>query len=408
LNKEEALAPFGIAGNTGPTVRSDCQVTIEPTTGGGLEIALKSKVKSLFGDVIIEDTRKALAFFGIENAKVSVEDSGALPFALFARIEAAVKQVIDTKLELLPEYLPQNAYQTPRDKPRRSRLYLPGNSPKLFTNAGIHNPDGLILDLEDAVAPAKKQEARYMVRNALRANDFYGAEKMVRINQGEMGLEDLEYVIPQHPNLILLPKCEYPEQVTKVADRIADIQKRNNLDEPVWIMPIIESALGVLNAYAIASSSPKVASIAIGLEDYTADLGVQRTKEGKESYFARCQLGIAAHAAGVQAIDSVFSDFHDMDALRNVIAESKSLGFEGMGCIHPLQIRVIHEAYAPGEAEIEKAKKIYVAFQEAQEKGLGVVALGSKMIDAPVVKRAINTIESAISAGVLPADWRNQ
>jgi citrate lyase subunit beta / citryl-CoA lyase len=402
------LAPLGIAGNTGPTVRSDCQVAIEPTTSGGLEINLKSKVKSLFGDTILDDTRKALAFFGIEHAKVTIEDSGALPYVLFARIEAALKQVVDTKLELLPERLPQNDYTTIREQQRRSRLYLPGNSPKLFINAGIHHPDGLILDLEDAVAPAKKEEARYIVRNALRANDFYSAEKMVRINQGEMGLADLEFVIPQQVNLILVPKCENAEQVQAVDRKITEIRQRIGSTDPVWLMPILESALGVMNAYQIATASPNVASLAIGLEDYTADLGIQRTKEGRESYIARCLLAMAAHAAGVQAIDSVFSDFHDMDALRAVIAESKSIGFEGMGCIHPLQIRVIHECYAPDAAQIEKARAIVKAFHEAEEKGLGVVALGSKMIDAPVVKRALKTIDAAVAAGVLPADWRNQ
>jgi citrate lyase subunit beta / citryl-CoA lyase len=402
------LAPLGIAGNAGPTVRSDCLVTLELTNEGGLQIDLKSKVKALFGDTIIEDTRYALGFFGIKNARIVIEDSGALPFMLFARIEAAVKQVMTTDRDLLPEMLPQNLYKTERNRQRRSRLYLPGNSPKLMLNAGIHQPDGIILDLEDAVAPAKKYEARFMVRNALRAIDFYGAERMVRINQAPLGFEDLEYVIPHNVNLILLPKCEHGDQVRKLEAKVVEIQRRHGLTDPIWFMPIIESALGVINAPEIASASPRVASIAIGLEDYTADLGVQRTAEGRESFLARSQVAIAAHAAGVQAIDSVFSDFHNQEALKQVILESKSLGFEGMGCIHPLQIAVIHQNYAPDEKAVERAKAIVKAFYEAEEKGLGVVALGSKMIDAPVVKRALKTIDSAVAAGVLPADWRNQ
>jgi citrate lyase subunit beta/citryl-CoA lyase len=171
-------------------------------------------------------------------------------------------------------------------------------------------------------------------------------------------------------------------------------------------MPIIESALGVVNAYQIAAASDRVAALAIGLEDYTADLGAQRTQEGRESFFARNQLVNAAKAAGIQAIDSVFSDVSDMDALRAVVAESKSLGFDGMGCIHPRQIRVIHEAFAPTDAEIEKAKKIVLAFDEATEKGLGVVSLGSKMIDPPVVKRAAKTIAAALEAGALAENWK--
>ena len=167
-------------------------------------------------------------------------------------------------------------------------------------------------------------------------------------------------------------------------------------------MPIIESALGVVNAYQIASASERVAALAIGLEDYTADLGAQRTREGRESFYARNQLVNAAKAAGIQAIDSVFSDVADMDALREVVLEAKSLGFDGMGCIHPRQIKVIHEAFAPTEAEINKAKKIVLAFDEAAEKGLGVVSLGSKMIDPPVVKRAQNTINLALESGFDP------
>jgi len=173
-------------------------------------------------------------------------------------------------------------------------------------------------------------------------------------------------------------------------------------------LPIIESALGVINAYEIASASENVVSLAIGLEDYTADLGTQRTKEGRETFFARCQIVNAACAAGIQPIDSVFSDVSDMEALKNVVLESKSLGFDGMGCIHPRQIKVIHENFAPNDKEIEKAKKIVTAFYKAIEKGLGVVSLGSKMIDPPVVKRAQRTIEMAVEVGKLSKNWREE
>ena len=172
-------------------------------------------------------------------------------------------------------------------------------------------------------------------------------------------------------------------------------------------MPIIESALGVVNAYEIATASGRVVALAIGLEDYTADLGAPRTPEGRESFYARNQLVNAARAAGIQAIDSVFSDVADMDALRDVVLESKSLGFDGMGCIHPRQIRVIHEAFAPTQMEIDKAKKIVLAFDDATARGLGVVSLGSKMIDPPVVKRSQKTIDLALEAGLLPENWKD-
>ncbi len=400
------MAKKGTAGNQGPGVRSDCYAALEIKRSGGLQIQLDSKVAALFKNSIQDLALQILKFYGIEHAVLEIVDRGALPFVLAARIEAAVKDCLDVKGEFLLEIIPENMYQTARDRTRRSRLYLPGNTPKLMLNAGIHEPDGVILDLEDSVAPSKKEEARLVVRNALRAVNFYGAERMVRINQLPGGLEDLEYVVPHYLNLVLLPKCETADQVLQVDERITRILADARLDYPVYIMPIIESALGVINAYDIASATDRVAALAIGLEDYTADLGAPRTREGRESFFARGQLVNAAKAAGVQAIDSVFSDVGDMEALRKVVLESKSLGFDGMGCIHPRQIKVIHEAFAPQPSEIEKAKKIVLAFDQATEQGLGVVSLGSKMIDPPVVKRALKTIELALEAGLLAEDWK--
>ena len=393
------------AGNKGPGIRSDCFVTLQLTASGGVDIQLQSKVGRLFGDSILQLARDVLATFDIQNARLIIEDAGALPFVLAARIEAAVRQLIPTEREYLPELIPENRYHTQKDRFRRSRLYLPGNTPKLALNAGIHQPDGVILDLEDSVAPDKKDEAKILVRNALRQVDFYGAERMVRINQQARGLDDLRYVIPHNVNLILIPKVETAEQVQQVDARIKEIAAQTGVDAPVWLMPIIESALGVVNAYPIAAASQNVVALAIGLEDYTADIGAPRSKEGRESFFARSQVVNAARAAGIQPIDSVFSDVSDMDALRAAALEAKSLGFDGMGCIHPRQIKVVHRAFAPAVAELEKAKKIVKAFDEAQAKGLGVVSLGSKMIDPPVVKRAQRTISLAVKAGLLSEDW---
>jgi citrate lyase subunit beta / citryl-CoA lyase len=393
-------------GNKGKTVRSDCFVTLELRENGGIEILLESKVEVMYGDQNRELAKNVLAFFGIQHAMLKIEDAGALPCVLMARIEAAIKKLIASDKEFLPEMLAENQYSTDKEHGRVSRLYLPGNTPSLMINAGIHHPDGIILDLEDAVAPDKKDEARFMVRNALRAIDFYGAERMVRINQGERGLNDLDFVVAHNVNLILLPKCEQASQVLDVNKRIESLQKKSKRKTPVWIMPIIESALGVVNAYAIASCADNVTSLAIGLEDYTADLGTRRTKEGTESFMARCTVVNAARAASIQPIDSVFSDVADMEGLKQNVLVSKSLGFDGMGCIHPRQIRVIHDNFAPSSEEIEKAKKIVVAFDKATEQGLGVVSLGTKMIDPPVVKRALNTIQSAVKMGKLTENWR--
>ncbi len=393
-------------GNKGKTIRSDCFITFELKDSGGLDILLESKVEVMYGNANRKLAEEVLNFFGIQNASLKIEDSGALPVVLTARIEAAIKKLAPSDKEFLPELLPENKYTTQNDRNRISRLYLPGNSPSLIINAGIHHPDGIILDLEDAVAPDKKDEARYLVRNALRGIDFYGAERMVRINQGERGLDDLEWVIPHHVNLILLPKCENPEKVRDINKRIDAIRKKTKQKNPVWIMPIIESALGVINAFAIASAAENVVAIAIGLEDYTADLGTQRTKEGTESFMARSMVVNAARAAGIQPIDSVFSDVGDMEGLKQNVLMSKALGFDGMGCIHPRQIKVMHENFAPSIDEIEKAKKIVFAFHKATEQGLGVVSLGTKMIDPPVVKRALNTINSAVKMGKLIENWR--
>ncbi|MBN2638575.1 MAG: HpcH/HpaI aldolase/citrate lyase family protein [Bacteroidales bacterium] len=389
----------GFAGNEGTGVRSDARVSIQLLKSGGIQIDLKSKVKTLFGKQIIRLAEEIIHFFDIQHARMDIVDAGALDFVLAARMEAAIKQVVSSEKEFLLPQPEENKNGTLKDKFRFSRLYLPGNSPKLMINAGIHQPNGLILDLEDAVAPDKKYEARFLVRNALRSLRFNGAERMVRINQGEAGLKDLDFVVPHHVNLILIPKCESAEDVITVNERIQQLRKQHQTEHQVWLMPIIESALGVIKAYEIASACEQVAALAIGLEDYTADLGTQRTNEGNESFFARSMVVNSAKAAHIQAIDSVFSDVSDMEALAENVKRSKNLGFDGMGCIHPRQIKVIHENFAPEPKEIEKARKIVEAFEIAQKEGLGVVSLGSKMIDPPVVKRAMRTVELAKSMG---------
>ncbi len=394
---------IGTAGNADPKTKSDCFVSFEVTNSGGIEIELKSKVMPMYGEAIRKLASEVLDFYEIKNAKLSIQDKGALDFVLAARIEAAIKQVVKTDKDFLLPILDENKNATKKEQFRLSRLYLPGNSPKLMINAGIHNPNGVILDLEDAVAPSKKYEASFIVRNALRSVNFYGAEKMVRINQLPRGLDDLEYIVPHYVNLILVPKCESAEQIHQVEAKIAEIKRDN--ENPIYFMPIIESALGVEKAFEIACSSKNVVALAIGLEDFTADLGVKRTFEAKESLYARTRLVNACKAAGIQPIDSVFSDVADMEGLKQNVLISKSLGFEGMGCIHPRQIKVIHENFAPEQSQIEKAQKIIRAFKDAETKGLGVISLGTKMIDPPVVKRAETTVKFAIELGILDKNW---
>lgn len=399
---------MALAGNKGKGIRSDCHVSLEIKESGGIDLTIESKVSVMYGRTNRQLALDILAFHNIKNASLLIEDSGALPLVIAARIDAAIHKLTGTGKEFLFDILEQNNYSTTRDRFRFSRLYLPGNSPTLMLNAGIHKPDGIILDLEDAVAPDKKPEARFLVRNALRGLDFYGAERMVRINQVPAGLDDLDYIIPHNVNLILVPKCESAEQIKLVNKRIDELKKKHSIKNDVWLMPIVESSLGVLKAYEIATAADNVVSMAIGLEDYTADLGVKRTAEATESFFARSMVVNACRAAGIQPIDSVFSDVADLDGLKQNVLKSKALGFDGMGCIHPRQIRVIHEFFSPDSLEIEKAKKIANAFFEATEKGLGVVSLGTKMIDPPVVKRAQKIISLAVSLGIISKNWREE
>ena len=398
---ETRTVAAGEAGHSGSDIRSDVHVRIEPREHGGVAIELESRVKPYYGDAILHQTEEVLEALGVRHAQVTIHDEGALPFVIAARIEAAARRAgLVEGTRVLPDRVPLRGLSA-RDRMRRSRLYVPGSEPKYFINAALHGADAIILDLEDSVHSSEKDAARLLVRNALRAVDFLQCERMVRINQLPLGLEDLEEIVPESPDLILIPKVETHRQVTDVSHKIAEIKANYGITRPIWLMPILESALGIENAYQIATASADTVALTIGLEDYTADLGVAKTAVGSESLFARHRVVNAARAAGVQAIDSVFGDVGDMDGLLAWGKNSRAMGFEGMGCVHPLQIEVIHQAFAPTPAEIEKAQKIVAAYHEAQQKGLGVVSLGSKMIDPPVVQRALKLMERAQAMGLI-------
>ena len=401
------MAKSFISGAKGEKPRSDLRVKYTPSKKP-LEITVQSIVEILFGQSITEQARSVCQDLQISTGAVEIEDFGALPFVIAARLEAAIKQAYpEIQLESLLPMKDFSLGASRRDRFRRSRLYLPGNQPKLMLNAGIHKPDGIILDLEDSVSLSEKKDTRYIVRNALRTLDFFDAERMVRINQGELGLKDLEFIVPHNVHLILIPKVENTEEIKIIDRRIIEIAKERGRKTPVFLMPIIESGRGVLKALEIAEASSNIVALAIGLEDYTADLGVPRTEEGKESIFARSMIVNAARAVGIQAIDTVYSDVGNEIGLRESVREAKSIGFDGKGCIHPRQIKPMHEEFAPSTDQIERAKKITLAFDEAKKKGLGVVSLGSKMIDPPVVKRALHTIDLAIASNLLNPDWKN-
>ena len=404
LVADRTNAKHGEAGRAGGDVRSDLRVVFELRDSGGIEVELRSRVALYYGEDIQQQTRNVLATLGIDHACVGIVDEGALPFVIAARLEAAVKRAgLSAGKQALPGNIAGLPEPSAKDRLRRSRLYLPGNEPRYFINAGLHGPDAVILDLEDSVHHAEKDAARLLVRNALRGVDFGTAERMVRINQLPLGLTDLEEIVPQSPDLILIPKVETAAQVAEVDAAITRITAEHDVTRPIWLMPILESALGIENAFAIATASDRIAALTIGLEDYTADLGVVKTAGGNESLYARQRIVNAAHAAHIQAIDSVFGDVADTEGLLRWGEASRAIGFEGMGCIHPLQIEIIHRAFAPSSAELEKASKIVDAFEAAQAQGLAVVSLGSKMIDAPVVNRAIKLVARARQMGLIPS-----
>jgi len=389
------------AGRQGDDVRSDLHVAVEPG-GSGLTIELDSRVEPYYGDSIRDQAGEVLEALGVKNARVTIDDKGGLPFVIAARIEAAVRRSgagegHDARPERTVALPPESA----RDRLRRSRLYLPGDEPKFMINAGLHSPDAVILDLEDSVHPRAKDAARLLVRNALRTVDFGVAERMVRINQLPLGIEDLDAVVPEFPDLILIPKVEDPAEVEDVDHNIDRILKHEHTRRAIWLMPILETALGIERAFEIVTASERVVALTLGIEDLTADLGVVKTPQGDESLYARMRVVNAARAAGVQAIDSVFGNVADEEGLRQWGRRSRGLGFEGMGCLHPRQIPIIHEAYAPSEVEIQKALRIVGAFEDAEARGLGVVSLGSKMIDPPVVERARKLVARARAAGLI-------
>lgn len=391
----DAGSPMYSAGRSGADVRSDCFVTLR--RGAAQRSAtVRSKVEGMYGERIRADVAEVLDHFGAHDVELQLDDQGALPWVMSARIECALRRAgyEASGPAPLPSALPPRE-PSARDRRRRSRLYLPGNEPKFMLNAGFYGADALILDLEDSVHVDAKDAARLLVRNALRCVEFGGAEAMVRINAGEQGREDLTAIVPQGVDVVLVPKVETAAEVRAVDAHITELQERAGLERPLWLMPILESALGIENAFAIATASARVVALTIGLEDYTADLGVVKTRTGEESLFARQRLLNAAKAAQIQAIDSVYGDVGDQEGLAAWCERARAMGYTGMGCVHPRQIDVIHRGFAPTPEEVEKARRIVAAYEEAQAQGRSVVSLGTKMIDPPVVKRALKLVESA-------------
>ena len=272
-------------------------------------------------------------------------------------------------------------------------LFIPGNTPNLLMNADVLGADSIILDLEDAVSPAEKDAARILVRSALSSLGYKGCEVIVRINPIETDFwkKDLDEVIPLRPGMIMPTKVSCADDVRTVSDYM---EERCGMEKnTVRLIPLIETAMGVENAFAIASADPRVAAIFLGGEDLTADLRCKRTKEGNEIFYARCRMVNAARAAGVDVYDTPFTDVDDIDGLYKDAAFAKSLGFTGKASISPRHVAGINEVFSPTQADIDYAHEVMETIRMAKAQGKGVVSLRGKMIDAPIVTRARQVIE---------------
>ena len=282
-------------------------------------------------------------------------------------------------------------------------MFVPGNNPGMMADAHIYGPDSIMLDLEDSVTMAEKDAARLLVYQALKTVDYGNTEMVVRINplNTPYGKKDIEAVVKAGVDVIRMPKTETAEEVVEVEREIERVERELGCVGRTKIMAAIESTLGIVNAYAIATASPRMMGIALGAEDYCANLKAQRTPGGDELRLARETIVVAARAAGIDALDTVYSNLNDMETFRQEVEYIKTLGFDGKSIINPRQIEVINEVFAPKEKEFTKARAIIAAIKEAEAKGSGVIALNGKMIDRPVVIRAQRTINLAIASGIL-------
>ena len=287
---------------------------------------------------------------------------------------------------------------------RRTLLYVPGNMPSMLQNIPIFDCDGVIIDLEDAVPLSEKDAARILVRRFLERYTDRNKEILVRINplDSKWGYDDLKGVLPALPDGIRLPKADTPEIVERLDTLLTEFEEELGLEIGRFrILPSIESAAGVINAIKIARTSRRVFALAFGAEDYTASLEIERTKTGEELFHARTRVIWAARAAGIQAIDTIFSDVGDMEGLRRETQLIKTLGFTGKSLVNPRQIEVVHSVFAPKPEEIDYALQVVDAIQRAREMGTGVISLGGKMVDAPVVKRALRVLKTAQAHGMI-------
>ncbi len=284
----------------------------------------------------------------------------------------------------------------------RTLLFVPGNNPGQLVKAEIYGADSVIFDLEDAVSVHEKDAARDLVRHYLLAMRPDNCRVGIRINAQDTPYyeEDVRAMVPLKPDFLRLPKSETADNIQKLDALITECEKKAGIEVGyVKIIATIETALGVYNAFQIAKGSPRVIAIGLGAEDFRTDMKMTRSDDGQEILFARNLISLSAHAAGVMPLDYVYSNFANTEGFTADVKFGKMLGFTGKSVIHPSQVPLVHEVYDPTDKEIEHAKRVVAAYNEAMARNAGVVALDGKMIDMPIVTRAKNTLEYAKASG---------
>lgn len=356
----------------------DCIVRVKEGNG----IVVKGKTANLFDEHIKAIVQDKLYEIGIENVMVEIEENGALDYVIIARLESALSKATG---EDIPDKKIRRG-KTSKDRVRRSRLYIPGNNPRFINSLIVYGCDCSILDLEDSVIMEHKEDARYLVKNALKKMDFGSSEIWIRINK-EMAREDIRQIRYGSPHGICIPKVESKEDIFL----IEKILEEANLD--CHLMPIIENAKGIANAKEIAEASDKIVALAFGAEDFTRDVGCKRVWDAL--LYPRFSILIAAKSKGIQALDTIYPNIEDEEGLIEETKKIIELGFDGKGAVHPSQIEIIHECFKPKDEEIEEAKKIIDAIERARKAGEGVATLNGRMIDLPVEKKARKTLKLA-------------
>lgn len=283
-------------------------------------------------------------------------------------------------------------------KLRRTMLFVPGNQPAMVKDAHIYGSDSIIFDLEDSVSPYEKDAARLLVQCSLEALDYGTTERVVRINglDTPWAEEDVQAMVAAGIEVVRLPKTDSPDDVRKLEAMVRTAEQACGRPEgSVKLMAAIESPLGVINAFSIADASPRMVAVALSAEDYVTSLKTSRSREGVELAEARGRIVIAAKAAGIMAIDTVFTDIHDEEGFAREVALVKQMGFDGKSVINPNQIAAVHAAYIPRPEEVQRARRVVAAAKEAEARGSGVTSLDGKMIDKPIVERAQRVLELA-------------